>query len=489
MGKQQGEIREPSQKDVAWAWTFLQELVDDKHGNLTDLSGISRARHVAIGSIIDEAVVSPSSAVRAWAYWLLGEVHFVPEDAYEALLDGMQTADEEVRLAALWAAGKIPDFAEHLVPALIDAAGDSRQGVQFAAVSSLAELGALAVAAVPALLQCVDTAATSDIRYLAVEALSMIAPDDPVVQDKLVAVLCDDDSSVRMAAAAGFARTAHRTTIATDAVRKRLADDDEFVAHMAAWALSTAVDENLDVVPDLLHALKRVDWWDVPPYGDEIPVRIRVRDDFEQALDLWLPEVEHDLLNSFRSHFLKGAFHPDAPIKQWLAETADHKFYRRIQRSRFPKAQTPLEHQRRRQFVETASNKFLERLRRNPSLGITPERYRELPGFIKQHSRNIAWRLRKKKEKLWLPMSFEPAATTTPDDEAEQRETSTLLAAFLQSELSPEERAVVEWSGLRGRSMEETAAALRLSLDTVVRIRRRALSKIRRGFRFGREIT
>ncbi len=484
MGKQQNEIRAPSRKDIAWAWTFLQELVDDQHGDLIDLSGVTWARHLAICSIIDEAVESPLSSVRAWAYWLLGEVHVVSDDAYEALLDGMRNADEEVRLAAIWAAGKIPDFAEHLVPALIDAVSDSNRGVQFAAISSLENLGTLAFAAVPVLLKCINSAPTSDVCYWAIEALSSIAPDDRVVQDELVALLSENDSSVRMVATAGLARASNRTTISTDAVRKRLADDDELVAVAAAWALSIAVDDNIDVVPDLLHAMKRINWWDVPPYDDEIPVRIGIRDDFEQALDLWLPKVEHDLLGAFRSHFFKGAFHPDAPLSNWLVEIAAHKFYRRIQRTRFSRAKTPLEHQRRRKLVEAATDKFLKRLRKQPALGIVPERYRELPGYIKNHTRNIASRLLQKKEKLWLPISFEPvAATASPEQIAEQQETTALLHQFMRAELTPDEVAVLELFAQRDATIKETAAVLQMTVSVVRTLRKSALSKLRRRFR------
>lgn len=264
------------------------------------------------------------------------------------------------------------------------------------------------------------------------------------------------------------------------ALRRRLKDIDPDVLFMAAWALGRIGIDDGECVEDVLHLLSRSTWLGIEDRHRAI--RIDMRDDVEDSLQSLLPRVKDPLLDDFRRLFLPGAFHPDAPRPDWLGKTAEHRFFLKVQRARFPRPANRSEKLRRIERMDSAIQQFRILLQRKPTLGMAPVRYRELPGFIKKYTKRIASQIRKAEARSqWLPLTTEPPGTQVlPDVAAEQTEMANLLRELVESELSPEEAAVIRYRYVENCTIEETAAALQLTPSQVKTRTGRALSKLRR---------
>lgn len=140
---------------------------------------------------------------------------------------------------------------------------------------------------------------------------------------------------------------------------------------------------------------------------------------FREALERVLPHTNAPDKNDpdyedFRLLFLAAVFQPDAAEQaRWSEAIVSHRWYLKLQRRRFGHSASAAERNAVRQMVRDAQEKLATRLAKNPTLGLTPERYKELPGFIKNHCRSIAGSLMKQKARRHLQTAAAQLAPCT----------------------------------------------------------------------------
>lgn len=237
---------------------------------------------------------------------------------------------------------------------------------------------------------------------------------------------------------------------------------------ITAWALGRLNDAHgPTVVPALLTALRRTHWLQIE--HSELPGQefVSIRPVFRDALRGHLPasadpDPEYE---DFRLLFFMHVFHPARDdIKDWVAEIVSHRWYLKLQRRRFGHPAGTAARAAVREMVLEAWAKFTERILENPTLGVTPADYAHLPGFIKNHCRNIAWRIRERRKKdragrIDLDVS-RAADTRAADDGMEVLDT-------LQTALPAEEREVARLVLLLDFTVAQAAAQLNLSHSQV----------------------
>jgi hypothetical protein len=142
----------------------------------------------------------------------------------------------------------------------------------------------------------------------------------------------------------------------------------------------------------------------------------------------------------------------------------------KLQRRRFGHPASAAERQVIDEMMTEARQKFAVRMLKNPTLGVKPDSYMKLPKFIKNHCRNIAWRLRLSRTKIMsrassqgiglIPASFNP-------DQAEQNELVHRIAQFIETQLTSEQRSVADCRWFKRLTIAETSAALRMTPSQV----------------------
>ena len=216
-------------------------------------------------------------------------------------------------------------------------------------------------------------------------------------------------------------------------------------------------------------------------------VRLDVRSGVVEALDELVPLADDELFNDFRQRFFHHAFHPE-PLAdaRWIEELVQHPWYLKVQRRRFPNPHNREERYERQAMLEEAQEKFAVRLLRNPTLGLKLEKWQLLPGYIRNHTRNIAWRIRKKHKQSHLQLAGseleQVAVTTDMPNRIVDQELLGELWDFITTKLSEEEAYVALFRWRLGWSLNETASALGLSKSQVMTREKNARAALRSRF-------
>lgn len=200
---------------------------------------------------------------RAHAANTLGRIGDVGSDAITALGERITDADPRVRRSAILALERIRPGPAVSIPLLVKVLGDSDPSVVVPAIDSLADLGPKVVPLM------VEALKDEKARYWACLVLAEIGPDAGGAVEGLTEVLSDDRPEVRMQAlmalgeigpsagsaagpiisalddeqmsvryCASYALGRMRAPGATNALKKSLETDDEFLRMIAAWALA-----------------------------------------------------------------------------------------------------------------------------------------------------------------------------------------------------------------------------------------------------------
>ncbi len=160
----------------------------------------------------------------------------------------LEDADPTVVLPALHT---LADLGQQAAPFLIEALGDAES--RYWATVALAEMGPQAAAAVPQLMKLAAEAELPE-RMQAIYALAAIGEQAAEAVPALAAALDGNESLLRFAAAYALGRI--RAAGADEALAKAAADDDGFLAEIAAWARARI---NPDDEPLVKVALERLE--------------------------------------------------------------------------------------------------------------------------------------------------------------------------------------------------------------------------------------
>lgn len=426
---------------LQWAEQFVEEMAQGKHDHLPNLESLTEEQQVALAQFVEGAMEHEESAIRCTGAWIVSQIDVMPECATELLCRLLHDAVDEVRREAAWALSRMPYEAVAAVDDLIELLNDPDDGVKLAALEALAEIGKPAKAAVPRLLKLAH-AKSNVLRGFATKALARIAPTVLEAQSLFVESISTAGTGNMSFATFGLGSAKATSAQAVPLIAANLESPDSELVLISGWALGQIGSAPFDAMPALLSALSRHQWMQIgaSEVGGE---RIDVRPDLIDSLHWLLPDTNDGEYDDFRRLFLHHAFHPDSVAdKKWVADVIEHPWYLKLQRARFPHPNSRGEAQERRSAIEDAKRKFFNRLLGNATLGLTPGQYELLPGFLKNHTRNIAWSITRSRQRANrrisnLDVSF--AGGERPlHDEVEFADTMAEFWHFIQSELPKE---------------------------------------------------
>lgn len=457
------------------ARTFLHELAAGRHPDVYSLEDEPFERHVALAQVGCEELTNPDSRIRRAAAWVVGAVDVHEGESIPRLGRLLRDRGAVVRMAAVWACEALGEDAAANIPGLAAALADPSRGVRFAAAAALGAMGAAGRSAVEALLALTGFPHPMPLRVQALTAASRIAPEEVAVRSALVRALEDPDADLRFAAACGLVGAGPGADDVTCLLASNLESGDPYLVCVTAWAVGKLAGNDGAVVPGLLTAMGQTQWMPVAHPDGPAGEAVGVRDDLEDALAVTLPPTDDEEYAGFRTLFLHNAFHPTPHVDPaWVEAVVHHAWYLKLQRRRFGHPTTAADRAAVRDAVRDAQAKFAARLRKNPTLGLTPPRFRLLPGFVKMHTRNIAWRLRQQRaDRVHRAIDVESLADPRASA-AEDAEGSLVLRDLIETQLPPGERAVARCRWAQGYTIVATAAALNLTPSQVKTRERKA---------------
>jgi len=191
------------------------------------------------------------------------------------------------------------------------------------------------------------------------------------------------------------------------------------------------------------------------------------RDGLLTTLANMLHDCTDKELDRFRLRFFKSVFHPNAFS---VAPTlVDDKWLLQVQRSQLRRLfDSNANSARLQQYLEDAQQEFARILAMQPTLGLTPARWKELPGFVRYHAMNVARGLRRRLGGTTISDSARVTARNcSPVDEAILAEYRDRFIRFLHADLSELQREVILGKVLGGHTFEQTAELLQITVSQV----------------------
>jgi Sigma-70, region 4 len=304
---------------------------------------------------------------------------------------------------------------------------------------------------------------------MALRALADIAPTHADVQNLMEQSLVDANADIRFFAAYGVGLAESSSEEGQSRLAANLKAADPYLVEISAWAIGKLGNLAEQASPDLLDALKRFHWMQIEPSESSNEEFISIRPVIRDALQRALPATDDPDYEDFRLRFFYVVFHP-TPLEKtsWIDEIVNHRWYLKLQRRRFGHPASAEERKAIRQMVCEAQAKLASRLWKNPTLGVHPECYKLLPGFIKNHCRNIAWRLQEQIKKSRREKTVpEPRTAFAPLGVGSSDETARRICEFIETFLPEEEREVARCRWALKLTIEETASLLDISISQV----------------------
>lgn len=460
---------------ACWARRFLAQLSELPASDWPSLLPLPAHGRAALFSQALEWALSQQSNERRVAASVLGELGVVTDAAVERLLKLTKDGESIVREEAAVALGGAREFADQVLPRLVELLGDAEPAVQIAALWAIQDFGNEARAC-QNILRRIVLDPEHPLREPALDALPWIDSRDETNTRLFMDSLGDARAAVRAAAASSLGVSVPESEQVRSVLARQLVDPEEQVAFFCVWALGRYGQVAEPFAPAVLHRLRTMDW--VNHRREELPDGPDLRETLRRLLQ---PIPDDVLLEDFRLQFFSRVFHADAErAKAWIDSIVEHPWLRKLQRARFPRASTRAKRDQLADRIAAANAKFAFRLWKNPTLGLTPERYRELPGYIKNHLRNTAWRMRQRERSAAASLGVEPAARgPAPDKIVETIELRDTLAGLL-ADLPAIEATVLRCRFFESLSIAATAQRLGLSESQVKTLIARALSAARK---------
>ena len=476
------------EKLLEWAKLFLRNYIAGKYEKLHNFNRFSIKRQTALAQVATPALRSRSSKVRRHAAWIVSMLEVVDDEAVPRLCKMLKDRIHLVRMAAAWALKERADDSDEAIPHLVKALSDRNDGVVFAVISAIEAYGERAASAVEPLLQLFPSASKFRLRDGILETLSEIAPENRKVQRLLEKELLNPEEDYRFTATHGISKRKTIDDAVVDRLLLNLQDSDPSLVMLTAWMLGKKKLQTEKLVPELLSALKRVHWMRIEHSELQEQEYISIRPDFEETLKQTMPPPKDDPdYEDFRLKFLMYSFHPDPTKKaEWIDEIISHPWYLKIQRRRFGFPASTAQRQAIDEKMTEARQKFAVRMLKNPTLGVDPTSYFQLPRFIKNHCRNIAWSLhrsRKRRQSRVTSHDVNLIPNTFNPNQEEQQELIQRLFQFIETNLSSEQQAVAKCRWFNKLTIAETATALRLTPSQIKTREKKARAALEKQFR------
>ena len=257
---------------------LLRELLDDLRSSdrevrvqaCNDLEKLGPKALPALAALA-KALGDPYLWVRSSAARALGAIGPAAATAVPELVKALRDPDEHVRLWAVYSLGRIGPKAKSAVPALLEKLNDDgdrgdRTDLLAWTANTLGEIGAEPEIVVPALAAALKREktpsrrfgsmafyATHDRHRALAEGLASFGKSAlPVLKD----LLEDSRADVRWSALYAIVKIGPEARNATDAIAKRVKDDDRGVAALAVYSLVDIEADSERAIPLMMDALR-----------------------------------------------------------------------------------------------------------------------------------------------------------------------------------------------------------------------------------------
>ncbi|HEX3659370.1 MAG TPA: hypothetical protein VHV55_26515 [Pirellulales bacterium] len=358
------------------------------------------------------------------------------------------------RLVALYTiiAVQPPDAVEELIEHL----ADPSEVNQFLAAEALIPYGGAALSATPYLLTRLNSP-NRFVRSVAMAAIRLITVERP-----------------------GEIPSALWCEILT-AVRRMFHDDDAITRSIAVEFIRFFSPDDESLLPTLVGVwqMSRVP---AATFGDNL----LWQDCLSEMVSELIPVTDDEAFDGFFLKFLLSAFHPDG--SDGVAQLASDPWCKKVQLKQLRRTLGDSASVRAPDLLEDATQEFAVKLLKNPTLGMSPNRCRELPGFIRNHARDVAkvvYRQFLKGSYMGGAVVHEESRASSdveqPPNQAMIAEVREQFAKAFHEQLSLEERETLRCRLVSGMTLNDTAANLSMTVWEVRNHTDTALEKLAAG--------
>lgn len=475
-----------------WATRFIRRLAAELDGEeLTyiDWEKLANWKHLAMANVLTDVIRGGTKREKRAAASIIGDLKYLSDDAGEVLSEMIRDRSADVRLAAAWAFGGLGESAGPFLDDFIEAVDDQNEAVRYAAIWSLGRLSSTAAPAVSRLMELVRTTWSAKLRDVGIKALSEIEPERPDVQAFLTVCLSASDDHIAFQATVGLGRANRSPADAHPLIVGNFNRDDGHIAIASAWALGRLIPLSGVGVPELLSVMSRR--YEMPVLMSELDPNetFEIHSGFVDELTKLLPTINDNDLSDYRVRFFRSAFHPNrATLPNWVTNVSRHPWIERMIRSRvrrqFSFQDAVHDKQTRAVLLGNVEEEFVERLLKDPLLGVTSAQYANLPGNVRNHIHKIAWRLANKRYRsvnaTGGPIEV-PAIGMDPTESAIAEDLVQQIRSYIAS--LPFDMAEVLGQRLfQGKSVEAIAKDLGIKEWRIKELFGRGLAMIRRRF-------
>lgn len=292
-------------------------------------------------------------------------------------------------------------------------------------------------------------------------------PDNLVLGEKLELTLKSPESLVRaLGAVSLLISCVVQPELKSDLFPqlRALVDDPEAIVRIVAIICAMAIDGSAaDLLPNVIRMLSKTD--EIQPALESLVPDTVAEEFLASIVDRLLPRTNDPEFNDFVRLFIHFAFHPGT--RDTVHTIVAHPWYRRIQSSRL---NAVCKDRRSSDLLDDAAQEFAARLIQDPTLGMKPEKWAELAGYVRNHAGDVAKLIFRRQVRNPSPanLDFEgrlPLTTSgrDPSAQAALNEVSEIFSRLLSD---VEKNVVMQWM-VKGQTLAETATALGLSVSQV----------------------
>jgi HEAT repeat protein len=462
--------------DVDWALGVIEKLAcGTTLGTAVDRDVDPGLAIVLMMAAVEVHSTSESAPHRRAACAVAREIPAVTKRGVGMMARSMLCDDEDQHILGCAMAEVLGPEADLAAYSLIGFVQDGSHPLRVVALRAIMEV--LPTEATETLIECVSDP-DEEIQLIAINTLWLLKEPAVGAIPCLVERLESCNRAIRMFAIMGLTAIAgaadEHVAEVVAALRTKFSDQDQLVRSAALQCACILNPDDKSLLAEAITIWQSTEI-DVTDQSRSEPDSVLMfgREHLARTIFDLAPRSADAEYDDFLRKFLLIAFHPEAP--QHFESLVSHPWYRKVQTSQLRRLFSKLSAEHTvSELVNDAIQEFAVKLMQNPTLGMAPDRWRELPGFIRNHAADVGKILYRRllRESAgnvpgdaigeidqWLS-----ASELSPFEMAALSEIRRRMQAFVDEGLSTAEQAVFRLRVVGGLTWEQAAAELGLSV-------------------------